>query len=472
MAKKNGVLTGATLLACGNITKIIIQIVSVPILARLLGPEVYGLIAFSTALISFGSLLGETGLSGAIGRGFVTQIESESTVFWLSFGSGQLALLGIDAASLIFVPEAHRSTILPIVLALNPVLIFSALAALPNGLIMREQKFWAFALADIVSVIAGLAAAWTLGVWSLVAQINVVFLLKFAVLWSTAKPKVNLYFDLGTIRSIISYGVNAVFSNVATFLSRSVDNVIVAVTLGATALGYYAMGFQLVTMPSWVVTSPITGAMFPLMGRKSDNPAEVRALFLAVISFVYIVAFPIFAGIASVSDLIINVFFDHKWIPTISIIGRLCAYALLDALNGTIGAALLAVGRAREQLILSCLSALLTVVAVALGVRYGTDGVAVGMICATLTLWPLYLWQAKRQLSSSVRDSLSRMVGPALCTMAMFGSVYFARTAGPAEPPLVNLVVAVGCGTIAYMACATLFCRTQIRDIIHLLRHR
>lgn len=465
------------MLAVGNVTKIIIQVVSVPLLARLLGPEVYGLIAFSTALLAFGSLLGETGLSGAIGRGFVTLVESESTVFWLSFGCGQLAAVGVDVASLIFVPEAQRATIVPIVLALNPALIVSAISSLPNGLIFREQKFWAFALSDIVSVLAGLAVAWALalngfGVWSLVAQINTVFLLKFIVLWAASRPQVRLYFDIETIRTIIPYGVNAVFSNIATFLSRSVDNVIVAATLGAKSLGFYAMGFQLVTMPSWIVTSPITGAIFPLMGRRSDDPQAVRTLFLSVLSFVYLVAFPIFIGLGSVSDLVIQVFFDHKWSPTASIIPRLCGYAFFDAVNGTIGAALLAVGRSRDQLQLSCLSALLTVAAVALGVSHGVDGVAVGMICAAVLLWPFYLWAARQRLSSSVSETLSRLLRPGLCTVAMIAGVYWARTAGPVEPPLVRLLAAAAVGAVVYIGSAALLCRPQLRDIVHLLRQR
>jgi PST family polysaccharide transporter len=477
MPKRNGVFTGATLLAVGNVTKLIIQVGSVPILARLLGPEVYGLIAFSTALITFGSLLGETGLSGAIGRGFVTSVESESTVFWLSVGCGLLAVIGIDAASLIIVPEVQRTAIVPIVVALNPALILSAIASLPNGLIFREQKFWAFALADIISVVFGLAVAWVLalkgfGVWSLVAQINMVFLLKFAVLWISAKPMVRLHFDLRTIHTIVPYGVNAVLSNTATFLSRSVDNVIVAASLGARSLGFYAMGFQLVTMPSWIVTSPITGAIFPLMGRRSHDLAEVRALFLAVLSFVYIAAFPIFTGLASVSDLVIEVFFDHKWIPTISIIQKLCPYAFFDAVNGTVAAALLAVGRSREQLLLSCLSAVLTVATVAIGVAHGADGVAVGMICAALLLWPFYLWQAHRHLASSVWDSLSRLMRPGLCTLAMAAAVYGTRTAGSIEMPILRLLAAAAAGAVAYIGCAALLCRTQIRDIIQLLRQR
>jgi O-antigen/teichoic acid export membrane protein len=477
MSNRNGVLSGATLLGVGNVTKILIQVVSVPVLARILGPDVYGLIAFSTALVMFCGLLSETGISGAIGRGFATSIESESTVFWLSLASGVAVSALLDILSWAFLPKADAGRILPIILALNPVVLFSAITSLPNGLALREQKFWAFAVAEIMSVIAGAVVAWTLalngfGVWSLVAQINLIFALKFIVVSTVTTPKVYFYFDLKSIRGVVTYGVNAVLSNLATFIGRSVDNVIVAGALGARSLGYYAMGFQLVTMPSGVLTSPINGALFPLIGRNSGRPEHVSSLFLASLSFVYLVVFPIFMGLALVSDLIVGVFFGSKWTPSIPVIRYLCAYACIDAINGTVSTALLAVGLSRQQLVLSACTAVATLIGVLIGVQFGAVGVSIAMGAAVLSIWPFYIFAARRGLSTRMVDALSRMAAPMLCTAAMVVAVYTVRFSGYFNAQLPELIASVLMGGAFYASLAVILCGKQIRDVIHLLRQK
>lgn len=412
---------GALAVSGAGALRLAFQFAVLPILARMVGPAEYGLVSLAMPFILLANVVADGGLVLALGRQPDASPALESTTFWIagSVGAG-LALLTCAAA--IPIGLAMGEPRLPaLIMALSPILLMNSLTVVSNGRIIRERRFALFAGGDLISTIAGAAAALTAashgwGAWSLVAQQLVLWTCKLTWLTLSAGARIRLIFRFGEARGVLAFGANNLGSMLADYVSRNLDNMIVGAVLGATTLGYYAMAYQVVRVPDMLITGPFYYYIFTALSRAAHagDRAAIQRLTQGGLRLGAAALAPLFCGLAMTADLAVPIILGPKWLPAIGAMRWLSGAGFGFCICSMMAAMLTGVGRASLQLRLSIVLGAVTIVTVGAGVRFGLTPTAAALACGMALVSLVYIDQLSRDLKTPRRALAAAFIPAAI----------------------------------------------------------
>jgi PST family polysaccharide transporter len=445
------------------------QLGLLPVLARLIGPSEYGLVALAMPVILFANVIADGGLVQALGRQREASRTEESSAFWVTVGVG-LALALAACAGAFPIGWALRQPRLPgLILALSPILLMNSLTAVSNGRIIRERRFATFAMGDVLATLAGaatalLAATHGLGAWSLVAQQLALWICKLVWITTRGGARIGLVFRWSEVRDLVTFGANNIGATIADFLARNVDNMIIGGVLGATPLGYYAMAYQLIRVPDMLISGPFWLYIFTALSRAAHqgNRAAIQELAGSGLRLGAAALAPLFCGLALVADLAVPVFLGPKWTGAIGPLRFLAVTGFGFSMCSIMASMLMGMGRAALQFRLSLRMGLATIVTVAAAVPFGLQAVAAALACGVWTVAFYYVGQLARDLQTTRTALLKGLVPAAVGCVALALAVLAVRVLLRAAPLSVELAAAVPAGAAAYAATIWLLARRRL----------
>jgi len=455
--------TGASALRLGC------QLALLPILARLIGPSEYGLVALAMPVVLIANVIADGGLVQALGRLPEADRTVESSAFWVTMTVGLVLALGACAAAFP-VGWAMGQPRLPwLILALSPILVMNSVTAVSNGRIIRERRFGVFAMGDVLATLAGAAAAllaathgW--GAWSLIAQQLALWVAK--LLWITLRggAQVGFVFRFAEVRDLIGFGANNIGATIADFVAKNIDNMIIGGVLGATSLGYYAMAYQVVRVPDMLISGPFWFYVFTAVSRLShrDDRAGIRELAKSGLRLGAVALAPLFCGLALVADLVVAVVFGPKWTGAIGPLQLLAGAGFAFCLCSLMSAMLMGLGRAGLQFRLSLLMGASTVATVGAAARFGLEPAAGALACGVAAVGLYYLHQLGRTLHASRLGLLGALAPAFIGCVALTAAVGATRQGLRDAPPALVLGAAILAGAAAYLAVVLIVARRRL----------
>ncbi|MDB5396951.1 MAG: polysaccharide transporter, family [Rhodospirillales bacterium] len=447
---------GVLLLSGSNIFRLTVQFLLFPILARLLSPGDYGLIALAMPVVLLALTLGEGGMGPALVRSSDPRGEVEVTMFWTALATGTACAAVLMLASSLIADLLSHAKVAPVLMWLAPVLVFSAVSSVPSVRIQKSGATWIFAVGDVTSTIAGAAAAlygaltgW--GVWSLVAQQLVVWTVKVAVLIGFAGLRVRGRPGDQAFRYLMRHGMPVVGANLLTLFSNSIDAILIGRLLGVQQLGFYALAYQIVRIPETVLNGPVLVSFLPAVVRLGEDRAAVAKLFLDSLRMMLSVSAPLMLGVALTADLSVPLLLGPRWHGTVPLLMVLAPPAIGQTLGWLSRALLLGRGRSGLQLGLALLNAILTVAGVLIGGQFGIFGIAAGVGFAVVVASFAYLIAALRETQLSI-GALGAALGPTLSAATIMAcGVEGLRLILPAEmSPFTSIGLAAAVGILLY----------------------
>lgn len=387
------------------------------ILARLLTPEDFGLVGMVMAFTGLVALIKDAGLSDAAIQSVSINQDQMSTLFWINVALGcGLALVCATSGHLIadFYGEPR---LVAITLALATTFVFMGLTTQHRAVLLRHLRIQALAVIEILALVASLVASIALaavgfGYWALVAGAVILPAFSAAAVWLISgwvpgKPHRNC-----GIGELVRYGGTVTLNVVVVYVAYNAEKVLLGRYWGAEALGIYGRAYQLVNMPTESLKSAIGLAAFPALSRVQGQPDRFRSLFIRLYSAFLGISFPITAACALFAEDIVLVFLGPKWHDVTGVFRLLSPTILAFALVNPFGWLLFASGRVARSLKIALLIAPVTLLAFALGVGYGPQGIAVGFSTAMLVLVaPIILW-AKHDTNITNRDIVWAVAHP------------------------------------------------------------
>src|SRR4029077_20998046 len=288
------------------------------ILARLLFPKDFGLVGMVTAFTGFLGLFRDAGLSMAtIQRASLTDAQSARLV-WINvvFG-GMLAALTVAAAPILSL-FYHEPRLFWVTVALGTSFIFNGVGAQHRALLQRRMRFTALVAVDIVSLIAGMAAAigmaWAgWGYWALVVMNVAPPAVSILALWLATRWVPGWPQRRSGIRSMLWFGGTITLNNVVCYVAYNADKVLLGRFWGADALGIYGRAYQLINLPTENLNSTLGIVAFPALSRVQNDPQRLRRYFLRGYSLFLAIAMPITIECALFSDDVIRVALGTQW---------------------------------------------------------------------------------------------------------------------------------------------------------------
>jgi polysaccharide transporter, PST family len=465
---------GTVAMGVVNAARIGLQLLILPILARLLGPEAFGLIGLAMPFILLTSVLADAGLGTALMRHQNPSSELESTVFWISSSIGVGLTLLLCALSW---PLAHifaRPDLAPVLATLSLILTFGGSMAVANARIARRRDFAVFAVADVlstaVSATAGIAAAvFGLGVWSLVIQQLILWITKAAWVFPASGFRLQFVCKLKLARPFLGFGINSAVANLSDFIGRNLPPLVVGGTLGVTPLGHYSMAYQLTRIAELVISGPVNLSILTAVARTADRQ-EARTLVMGSLRVIVAALAFLFCGLALTADLTTAILLGPKWSDTAPVLAALAPAGFFICLYSFVGNVLLGLGNSARQLTLTLLCSAAIFIGAAVGSRFDIVGVGTGVSLGAAALVPAYLHALSIELRISVPAVVSNVIAPSAAATAMILTVLGVRLEIAHFPAVLQLVAAMASGLIAYGAVFALLEGRKFAEDIRRLR--
>lgn len=406
--KTKSVVGGAwTFLSQGTVFGL--RLLSTAILARILTPFDYGLIAMALVISNFAKVINDFGLTqGTVQSTEITQ-QQLSNVFWINVGVGIVLtiLIAITAplTGLIF----EQSELPGIQIFISVVFFFGALSVQHKAILQRKIAFKKIAIVEIVAKAVAVAVGVYLGLngfryWAL-AAIPVANALMVTIGMWVFFPWLPGRLDVKTsINSIVVFGKNVTAFNVVNYLSRNADSFLVGKFLGSQALGLYSKAYSLLMLPVLQIQGPLTQVGFAALSRLKENPQHFRNYYLKMVGIIAFLTAPLVLVIGLNTNDLILVMLGEQWLEAGSVFQILALAALLQPISGTIGMVLIAKGDSEAYFRLGVATAIVNVGAFLVGIQWGIAGVAFSFTISNyLRLLPT-LWYGFRHTSISVSD--------------------------------------------------------------------
>jgi O-antigen/teichoic acid export membrane protein len=464
-------------------SKAVIQSVSwigTIVVARLLDPADYGVVAVANVFIVMLNLVMEMGLSQGLVQKTEVSREEEDAVFWLGVLSGLLLYLLLYGVAPI-VADFYAMPVLEAVLRVGGlVLIIGSVKAVPMALVMRRMDFRFRAICEMTAAAASIMVVVTLavmgaGVWSLVIGTVVHTLVLVAGYLPTLGRLPRPVFRLAPIIGIVRYGLHLMAGNLAFVVSNRADIFIIGKFLGERMTGFYSMAFMLATMPLDKIGSIFNHVAFSSLSRTKDDAQQCRALFMELHRQLLFITYPLLVGMALVVKDAVTVFLTDKWLPVVPITQVLVIVGAVRVSGMLMPPLLNSRGRARWSLAYSLAGMVLLPAAFLVGVQYGLTGVAVAWIAAYPLLYAMLLRFLRKDLGIRLSELLdagrSTLVAVACMAVAVMAVQHYAQ----AVTPGMRLGLSVITGMAAYAGTFVMFYEEQIgrmRDAVRVLRTR
>jgi O-antigen/teichoic acid export membrane protein len=452
--------------------KFVLQLGSTAVLARLLTPADFGLIAMVATFTGFAALFKDLGLSQAtVQREHVTH-EQVSTLFWINVAVA--ALIGLLVAAMApavawFYGEPRLAMV---TVALGSTFVFGGLAAQHAALLRRQMRFGPLAAVEVASLAGGIAAAVWLalagaGYWALVAMTMGQALVTAAGLWivsgwSPGRPRRG-----AGIRPMLGFGGNVTAFNLFNYFSRNADNLLIGWYWGAASLGLYSKAYSLLTLPMRQVNGPAATVAVPALARLAGDSERYRRAFISVQATLLMVSAPAMAVLLVEPTAVVSVFLGDQWLAAAPILRWLALIGIIQVATQSNGWVFTTQGRTREMMWWGLVGGLLSVGAFLAGLPWGGVGVAASYaLSGVLVRTPLMLWWLGRKGPVGAWEYLSAVRPTVPVTAGVIVLIVVLRElVGLNGLPLVlAMPVAVGIAyLVGYMLSQST--RTQVHEI-------
>ncbi len=424
---------GAVTLA-NQALKFLLTLGSIAILARLLTPEDFGLIAMVIIIIGFIAIFKDMGLAMATVQRAEISHGQVSTLFWVNLliSAGIMIVTAAISPLLGWFYKEPRVVMITIVLA--GTIIFSGLTVQHQALLRRQMRFTALAVIEIVAIFLGVVSAVAcalagMGYWALVILHVVREIATTAGVWISCGWRPGPPIRRSGVRSMLRFGAHVTGFNIVNYFARHVDKMLIGWYWGASSLGLYNNAYRILLLPIQQINSPLTSVAIPALSRIQDDPVRYRSYYRRGVLLTVTVGMPIVAFLFVAAEKAILTFLGSQWLEAVPIFRALGPAAFIGAFNIATAGVHVSRGTPRRQLVWGLVASTVTVLAYAIAVPWGPIGVALAFsIVLTVLRYPsiVYCFRKSHLKLSDLGTAIWR---PATASIAAGACLYFVSRA-------------------------------------------
>jgi O-antigen/teichoic acid export membrane protein len=427
------------------------------LLARILAPADFGVVAIANVYVLVAQFFIFQGLGQAIIQFDDLDDEHLDTVFWINLAVGVFFLgLTLLAAGLVqrwfAVP-----TLAAILRGLSPIFILAALSDVQNNLLTRRMQFRALALRTLSSYLAGgitgiVLALSGAGAWSLVGQQVVLWAVNLVALWGASEWRPRWRFCRQRARRLLRFGVNLLWVDLVSLLSRRSDQLFVGKVLGAATVGLYAVGARVATLLGEVLVRSLARFTVSTFSRLQNESARLLSAVYQITEMQSAFVAPAAVGLALVAPEIVWLFFGPKWaaaVPIMQLLLLACPFEAMSAIHQSI---LVAQGRPAWCSVVTTIHALANICLFAVAIHWGAIAVAAAFSLRAVLMYPVELAFLRRATLLSAGRLVRLLLPQAVAVAVMAVSVGLIRLQIGAYPAVARLLISAGSGAVIYGA--------------------
>lgn len=435
----------------------VLNVVSIAVLARLLMPEDFGLVATAWTVLLFLSLIMAFGFDVALVRKRDVTREDYDSVFTLNLALSVVsAAVGMIAAShvarffgdervadvvvaLCFLPLIRGFHNIGVVefrrelqfgkefaLEIFPSVVM-VLATVGSALVLKS--YWALVIGNLVGAVTGLVASYVIHPY---------------------RPRISL----SKAGEYLRFSRWILLNNFLAYLDGRLADILISKSMGVDQLGIFRIGSQIATLTTTELVAPINRVLFPGYSKVSNDPERLKKSYLQTVALLVYLGFPIAIGISLVAEPLVAVLLGNRWIEVVPVLQYLAVVGALSLLTSNDYAIYMAQGRPKTVVYLYVVYLVLLIPAlIYVSARYDLVAVAQVFLLTTALVLPLNLIVLFRALDIRFIEFLQVVWRSLLGTAMVMVAVQFVRILVPAgdHSQMVVLAVLVTVGFLVYV---------------------
>lgn len=383
---------GALMTVGARAVIVLFNLASTAVLARLLAPEDFGVLAMVMSVVGLVGVFRDFGLSAAAVQAShsLTPVQA-SNLFWLNVAAGALLTLLTMAAAPLIGRVFGQPALVPVTMCVALSFVLGSLgnqhAAMLHRMLLFKRKAAADIAGGLISLVLSILLAlqgysyWAL-VWGTIAGTATTSLLLVVL----APLRVQRPRRGQGVRRLLSFGGHVTAFEFINYFHRNLDNILIGRFWGADALGLYSRAYQLLMFPITNLRAPINTVAYAAMSRLRDEPEQFRAYYCKVSFLLALTSMPLVAFLAVAAHEVIALLLGPRWQGAVAIFQALALAAFIQPVASLRGLVALSSGRSRDYLWLGVINAVVVCTAFVIGLRWGPVGVAMGYSLAIYLL--------------------------------------------------------------------------------------
>ena len=437
---------GGAITVSVQLVRTVVDLAAGMVMARLLSPADYGLVAMVLPVTGLIALFKDMGFSAATIQREEIAEEQVSLIFWINVAVAALLALACLALSPLvghFYGDVRTTWIM---MALAGTFVLGGLITQHQALLTRQMRFGRLAAVDLVTTLAragiGVATAWIgWSYWSLVAMNVGGILVNGVAVWAAEGWRPGRPAGAAGMRAILRFGSCLTVSRLCLFISGNADKLLIGKILGAAPLGLYNRGFQLLLLPVEQIYTPASSVMLSTLSRLTDQPVRFRKAVRELGELMMLGITPVTAILLVLAPETVWVMLGPAWMEAVPVFRGLALAALALPVNYLCGIVLQASGRTDVLMRWSIITMTISVVSILIGLQWGVVGVAYAWSAGVLLLrTPGFYFTVSRNTVVSFGDLLKPVVVYALPFVLIVGFGAWLRAALPIARPWLGLL--------------------------------
>lgn len=446
-----------------------LSLVTTIVLARLLVPTDFGLVALTLTVLAVAHLAQESGLGAAlvVHRGNLRTAAASAAIFSPLVGCGLYVAAFLTAPLFADVFDEPRLATVLRVTAVT--LVVRGLTIMPLALLQRDMRFGAITAIELTGGLAQASTAVALafadaGVWSLVGGQLALTVAQLVLAWWFVPIRPSPFeARRETLRELMRYGRHVGIANIVNYGNTSSEGIVIGRVLGAAPLGLYTLASRLAALPVSVIGNVLGRGVFAALARLRDDLPAFRRVWLENLQRVALLSIPATIGIVLVAEPLVVALLGERWRPAIVPLQILALNGVVKTFAATSGEVFQALHRPQIRVYVEVSHLVLVVPALVIGSHWqGIEGAAGAIVLVNLVTGIPAVYVITRLLDVRAGELAAAILGPAIGWIAMGATLLVARPLLDGASAGLELFGLVVLGGAVYALAVALFARSIV----------
>lgn len=452
-----------------------VQFVFSIILARLLSPSDYGIIAMVTIFFAVAQSFVDSGFSNALVRKTDRVEEDLSTCFYFNIGVGIIAYIVL----FLIAPLVANFYNQPI---LSPIIRITGLGVILNSLCVVQQALFTIKIdfksqakitlsATVISGIVGILLAYQgYGIWALVWQGVASSIVRMGLLWLMSKWRPRTGFSKSSFNYLFGYGSKLLASGLLDTIYNNIYPIVIGKFYNPAQLGNYSRALGWAQLPSANITSILQRVTFPVLSAIQDDSLRLQNSYRRLLKLSAFIVFPLMMGLASMSSPLIRVILTAKWDGCVLYLQILCFALMLYPIHAINLNLLQVKGRSDIFLRLEIIKKIIGVVILIITIPLGITAMCLGMVFSSIICLIVNTYYTSRFIDVGLLTQLKDLRIILINSLVMGGGIYILTSFIDIEG--LKLVMGIVIGFLLYFIGSFYFSKAELQEVISLIKKK
>lgn len=419
------------------------------IVARILSPEDYGVVAIATVMIAILDAVGDGGIKSALIQKDQVDSTDYSSAFFFRLGTGTFMYVILFFSAPYIAAFYRNGELVRIIRILSLMLLTSVLRTVPEAHVIRNLQmkifFFSTLIGTVVSAVAGIWMAFHgYGVWALVAQHLINTSLDSMVLFLASKWHLTAEFSIPSIKALHRFGWKIMVTSLVGTIYDNLRQLLIGKYHSASSLGYYNKGEQLPNIVTLNINAPLQTVLFPALSSSQNDTVKMRSMLQHSIEVCAYCMAPLMGGLAMIAPQAVRFLLTDKWLPCVPFIRVFCLIYFFFPLHECNQNAVKALGKGglylRTELIKKGIGLLLLLFTI----RVSAWAVCLSLIPYTVSMYIINGYLSGSLLDYGILAQLKSLISPILLMLAMCACIFPVSLLGFSDPITIFLQVLLG----------------------------